>query len=63
VFPGDADRVVRASGNGVLINGEPLRPAGAPPVLGEHNAETRDFVDRWGVPDADVAVAEDERAG
>jgi crotonobetainyl-CoA:carnitine CoA-transferase CaiB-like acyl-CoA transferase len=39
-FPGDADRVVRASGNGVLVNGEPLRPAGPPPRLGEHNAET-----------------------
>jgi crotonobetainyl-CoA:carnitine CoA-transferase CaiB-like acyl-CoA transferase len=46
-FPGDAGRVVRTSGNGVLINGEPLRAAGAPPVLGEHNAETGEFVTRW----------------
>jgi len=46
-FPGDTGRVVRASGNGVLIDGEPLRPAGAPPVLGEHNAETPEFVTRW----------------
>jgi crotonobetainyl-CoA:carnitine CoA-transferase CaiB-like acyl-CoA transferase len=50
-FPGDAGRVVRASGNGVLVNGEPLRPAGPPPWLGEHNSETR-----WGLP---VAVSEE----
>jgi crotonobetainyl-CoA:carnitine CoA-transferase CaiB-like acyl-CoA transferase len=46
-FPGDAGRVVRASGNGVLVNGEALRPSGPPPVLGEHNAETHDFIARW----------------
>jgi crotonobetainyl-CoA:carnitine CoA-transferase CaiB-like acyl-CoA transferase len=50
-FPGDTERVVRASGNGVLVNGEPLRPAGPPPRLGEHNAETR-----WTLP---VTVAEE----
>lgn len=38
-FPGDATRTVRVSGNGVLIDGEPLRPDGAPPRLGEHNDE------------------------
>jgi crotonobetainyl-CoA:carnitine CoA-transferase CaiB-like acyl-CoA transferase len=64
-FPGDeGGRVVRASGNGVLVNGEPLRPSGSPPVLGEHNADTPEFVTRWSrtrvVP---VAAAEDERAG
>ena len=46
-FPGDEGRVVRASGNGVLINGEALRPSGPPPVLGEHNAETQEFITRW----------------
>jgi crotonobetainyl-CoA:carnitine CoA-transferase CaiB-like acyl-CoA transferase len=46
-FPGDTDRVVRASGNGVLVNGEPLRPAGSPPLLGEHNARTAEFVASW----------------
>jgi crotonobetainyl-CoA:carnitine CoA-transferase CaiB-like acyl-CoA transferase len=46
-FPGDAGRTVRASGNGVLIDGAPLRPAAGPPVLGEHNAETPEFVSRW----------------
>ena len=46
-FPGDPARVVRASGNGLLINGEPLRPAGPPPLLGEHNAETGELIARW----------------
>jgi crotonobetainyl-CoA:carnitine CoA-transferase CaiB-like acyl-CoA transferase len=54
-FPGDADRAVRASGNGVLINGEPLRPAGPPPVLGEHNAETHEFIARWRGTEAERA--------
>lgn len=46
-FPGDSARLVRASGNGVLIDGEPLRPSGPPPLLGEHNAETGEFIARW----------------
>lgn len=46
-FPGDASRVVRASGNGVLVDGEALRPSGAPPTLGEHNGQTREFIARW----------------
>jgi crotonobetainyl-CoA:carnitine CoA-transferase CaiB-like acyl-CoA transferase len=64
-FPGDATRVVRASGNGVLINGEPLRPSGPPPGLGEHNAEADDLIASWlhafeePVP---VAATEDERS-
>ncbi|MEH1167774.1 CoA transferase [Micromonospora sp. CPCC 205539] len=42
-FPGDADRTLRVSGNGVLVNGAPLRPGTPPPLLGEHNGElTRD---------------------
>ena len=56
-FPGDPERVVRVSGNGVLVNGKPPRPAGAPPVLGEHNGQARDFVTRW------RAVPGEERAG
>jgi crotonobetainyl-CoA:carnitine CoA-transferase CaiB-like acyl-CoA transferase len=63
-FPGDGGRVVRASGNGVLVDGEPLRPSGPPPVLGEHNAETLEFITRWGRDRAvPVAATEDERAG
>jgi crotonobetainyl-CoA:carnitine CoA-transferase CaiB-like acyl-CoA transferase len=46
-FPGDPTRSVRASGNGVLVDGEPLRPTGPPPVLGEGNAETGDLIARW----------------
>lgn len=38
-FPGRQDRVVRTSGNGVHLDGRPLRPQGPPPVLGEHNDE------------------------
>jgi len=38
-FPGDAHRVVRTSGNGVHVDGRPMRPQGPPPVLGEHNDE------------------------
>jgi len=38
-FPGDARRVVRTSGNGVHVDGRPMRPQGPPPVLGEHNDE------------------------
>ena len=46
-FPGDSARTVRTSGNGVLVDGRPLRPPGPPPRLGEHNAETTDLVTRW----------------
>jgi crotonobetainyl-CoA:carnitine CoA-transferase CaiB-like acyl-CoA transferase len=38
-FPGDPARTLRVSGNGVHLNGAPLRPSGPPPLLGEHNAE------------------------
>jgi crotonobetainyl-CoA:carnitine CoA-transferase CaiB-like acyl-CoA transferase len=46
-FPGDTGRVVRTSGNGVLVNGDPLHPSGPPPLLGEHNGQTGEFVARW----------------
>ena len=38
-YPDGSGRVLRVSGNGVLVDGEPLRPAGPPPLLGQHNAE------------------------
>jgi len=38
-FPGHPERTLRVSGNGVLVNGAPLRPTAPPPLLGEHNAE------------------------
>jgi crotonobetainyl-CoA:carnitine CoA-transferase CaiB-like acyl-CoA transferase len=43
-FPGDPTRAVRVTGNGVLVDGEPLRPAGPPPRLGEHNAEIGELI-------------------
>jgi crotonobetainyl-CoA:carnitine CoA-transferase CaiB-like acyl-CoA transferase len=39
-FPGDPGRTLRVSGNGVLVNGAPLRPTAPPPLLGEHNTDT-----------------------
>jgi crotonobetainyl-CoA:carnitine CoA-transferase CaiB-like acyl-CoA transferase len=38
-FPGDPSRRLRVSGNGVHVNGAPLRPTSPPPLLGEHNVE------------------------
>lgn len=38
-FPGGDGRCVTVAGNGVLVNGDPLRPRGPAPVLGQHNAE------------------------
>ncbi|MFC7532951.1 CaiB/BaiF CoA transferase family protein [Actinoplanes sp. GCM10030250] len=40
-FPGDPDRTLQVTGNGVLVNGEALRPQSPPPLLGEHNDEFR----------------------
>jgi crotonobetainyl-CoA:carnitine CoA-transferase CaiB-like acyl-CoA transferase len=46
-FPGRSERTLRASGNGVLLDGEPLRPGTRPPLLGEHNAEAAELARRW----------------
>jgi crotonobetainyl-CoA:carnitine CoA-transferase CaiB-like acyl-CoA transferase len=48
--PDDSGRVLRVSGNGVLVDGEPLRPESPPPLLGQHNAERAALADRWRVP-------------
>jgi crotonobetainyl-CoA:carnitine CoA-transferase CaiB-like acyl-CoA transferase len=37
-YPDDSGRTLRVSGSGVLVDGEPLRPAAPPPQLGQHNA-------------------------
>lgn len=52
-FPGDPGRRLRVSGNGVHINGAPLRPSSPPPLLGEHNIE-------FEILDADLAATTDE---
>jgi crotonobetainyl-CoA:carnitine CoA-transferase CaiB-like acyl-CoA transferase len=51
-FPGDPARTLRVSGNGVLLNKAPLRPASPPPLLGEHNAE-------FELLDADLPAADE----
>jgi crotonobetainyl-CoA:carnitine CoA-transferase CaiB-like acyl-CoA transferase len=38
-FAGDGERQVTVTGNGVVVDGAALRPRGAAPLLGEHNAE------------------------
>jgi crotonobetainyl-CoA:carnitine CoA-transferase CaiB-like acyl-CoA transferase len=43
-FPGDPARTVRVTGNGVQLDGEPLRPSGPPPRLGEHNSQIDSLV-------------------
>ncbi|MFC0527121.1 CaiB/BaiF CoA transferase family protein [Phytohabitans kaempferiae] len=40
-FPDGSARRLRVSGNGVLVNGRPLRPTTPPPLLGQHNADLR----------------------
>jgi crotonobetainyl-CoA:carnitine CoA-transferase CaiB-like acyl-CoA transferase len=44
---GAADRRLRVAGNGVLVDGRPLRPTAPPPRLGQHNAEVRDLIEDW----------------
>lgn len=38
-FPDDPERTVIVSGNGVLINGAPMKADTSPPLLGQHNEE------------------------
>ena len=49
-FPGDPERTLRVTGNGVLVNGEPLRPQAPPPLLGEHNDEFKTTTDEVTAP-------------
>jgi crotonobetainyl-CoA:carnitine CoA-transferase CaiB-like acyl-CoA transferase len=46
-YPDGSGEVLQVSGNGVLIDGEPLRPHAPPPLLGEHNAERAALTDGW----------------
>jgi len=45
--PDGSGRPVPVTGNGVLVNGEPLRPTAAAPLLGEHNAQREALAARW----------------
>jgi crotonobetainyl-CoA:carnitine CoA-transferase CaiB-like acyl-CoA transferase len=61
-FPTDSERTLRVSGNGVLVDGQPLRPESPPPLLGEHNGDF-DVVEDVRTPSsADQQVPADEVA-
>ena len=55
--PAGADGDLRLSGSGVLFDGEQLRPTASPPVLGEHNAELPELLDRWRAPGVGSATS------
>ena len=48
-YPDDSGRVLRTTGSGVLLDGEPLRPETPPALLGQHNGERKQLADRWKV--------------
>jgi crotonobetainyl-CoA:carnitine CoA-transferase CaiB-like acyl-CoA transferase len=48
-YPDGSGRVLRVSGNGVLVDDQPLRPTTPPPTLGQHNAERDGLARRWRV--------------
>lgn len=47
--PDGSGKALRVSGNGILVDGEPLRPQAPPPLLGQHNAERLALADHWRV--------------
>ncbi len=44
-FPEHPERRLRVSGNGVMIDGMPLKASGPPPILGEHTKEILESLD------------------
>ena len=48
-YPDGSGRLLRVTGNGVLIDGEPLPPEAPPPLLGQHNGERASLADQWRV--------------
>jgi crotonobetainyl-CoA:carnitine CoA-transferase CaiB-like acyl-CoA transferase len=48
-YPDGSGRVLRVTGSGVLVDGEPLRPQSPPPLLGQHNGERAALADQWRV--------------
>lgn len=45
--PDGSGKQVQVTGNGILVNGEPLRPTAPPPLLGQHNDEREALAARW----------------
>jgi crotonobetainyl-CoA:carnitine CoA-transferase CaiB-like acyl-CoA transferase len=45
--PDGSGRKVQVTGNGILLNGEPLPPTAPPPLLGQHNDEREALAARW----------------
>jgi crotonobetainyl-CoA:carnitine CoA-transferase CaiB-like acyl-CoA transferase len=48
-YPDDSGRVLRVTGSGALLDGEPMRPETPPPLLGQHNGEREQLADQWKV--------------
>lgn len=46
-YPDQSGRRLRATGNGVQFDGQPLAPTGPPPLLGQHNGEIEALLARW----------------
>jgi crotonobetainyl-CoA:carnitine CoA-transferase CaiB-like acyl-CoA transferase len=46
-LPSRPDRKIRVSGNGVLLDGQPLRPLAPPPLLGQHNEQAEALATDW----------------
>ncbi|EQD46711.1 hypothetical protein B1A_14502 [mine drainage metagenome] len=44
-FPEHPERTLKVSGNGVMIDGKPLKASGPPPMLGEHTKEILESLD------------------
>jgi crotonobetainyl-CoA:carnitine CoA-transferase CaiB-like acyl-CoA transferase len=55
-FPDGSGRVLRVAGSGVLHDGEALRPAAPPPLLGEQNAERDGLMARWNGREDDAVM-------
>jgi crotonobetainyl-CoA:carnitine CoA-transferase CaiB-like acyl-CoA transferase len=46
-YPDGSGRTLRVSGNGVLVDGEPLSPQSPPPLLDQHGEERTRLIARW----------------
>lgn len=46
-YPDGSGRRLRATGNGMHIDGQPILPTDPPPLLGQHNTERDALLERW----------------